>query len=266
MTTRFSSAEEANTLSALKKLGLTDIDAGVYVHLLERGTPLMGSKIAARLSLHRQYVYASLQKLLRMGLIEEVPSGARSKYKALPPQYLTHLARRQLEDAEFAARELERISSVGAEQDFEVYRGTRQVLEFERRFVEDLGDNETQYIIGGSTNAFLGFFAEHYEPLSRIAASKNIHSQYLASTADLKHLAFVQTIFDDFDFRVLPGMPETRMSTVIRFDALTFYAFGNPTIVYVLKSKTIADDYKRFFALLWNMAKPQSGDDKAHAG
>ncbi len=257
MTMHLDDSEHEAILPALRKMGLTDIDASVYICLLERGVPLMGSKVATRLSLHRQYVYASVQKLLRMGLIEEVPSGARSTYKALPPQYLTTLARKQLEEVEVAARELERVSSIGAEQDFEAYRGTRQVFEFEERFVHDLEDNETQYIIGGSTGKFLGFFGERYEAISRIAAAKNLQSKYLASNADLVHLAYVQTIFPRFEYRVIPNMPEMIMSTVIRHNGVTFYSFGNPPLVHILRSKIVFEDYKKFFDILWEMAVPQ---------
>lgn len=250
--------ESKNALHAqLESLGLTENDAKVYLHLLERGVAFGGSKVAVALGLHRQYVHYSIQKLLELELIEEVPSGVRKKYKALPPQYLTHLAKKNLENAERVAKELDLISAVGAEQDFEVYRGTKQVMDFELKLVESLKENEQQYIIGGGAQAFIEFFGEEYVPISEIAARKRLRTQYVGCPNDAKWiLGPVQGVFkDDFQFRTLPTLPQTIVQTVVRFDTVTLYTLGSPALVYFIKSKTVAADYKKFFDMLWNMAK-----------
>jgi len=239
----------------LKPMGLTENDAAVYIFLLERGQPFGGSKIAGRLELHRQYVHNSLQKLLTLGLIEEIPSGARTQYKALPPQYITHLAKRQLETAEHAARELSYISAIGAEQDFEVFRGTRQILDFEERFVHSLPENITQYIIGGNCEAFMDFFGDHYEENSRIAESRGLKSKFIAATSDIPYMKRAQAVLSNFEYKVLDMLPKSVVSTVVRFDTVTFYSFANPALLYIIKSKEVSEDYKKFFDMLWNMAK-----------
>lgn len=241
----------------LENLGLTENDAKVYLYLLERGTAFGGSKIAAALGLHRQYVHYSLQKLLQQVLIEEIPSGVRKKYKALPPQYLTHLAKKNLESAELVAKELDLISAIGAEQDFEVYRGTKQVLDFEVKLVDSLKEHEVQYIIGGGAEAFVNFFGDEYEPISNMAHAKHLKSKYVGAECEVAWLAGrVADVFgNDFEYRVLPMLPKTIVQTVIRFDTVTLYTFGNPALVYFIKSKTVAADYKKFFDMLWNMAK-----------
>lgn len=242
--------------SQLEGLGLTENDSKVYIFLLERGTAFGGSKIAARLGLHRQYVHYSLQKLIEMELVEEVRVGARKAYKALPPQYLTHIAKKNLERAEKAVKELEAISAVGAEQDFEVYRGTKQVFNFEEKVVEGLRENETQYIIGGAAEAFLNFFGDEYESISRVAHAKHLYSQYVGCTGEEKLMSErVRGVFGkNFEYRMLPVLPQTIVQTVIRFDTVTLYTFGNPPLVYIIKSKTVAEDYKKLFDMLWNMA------------
>ena len=251
----------------LAGLGLTENDSRVYIFLLERGTLFGGSKIAARLGMHRQYVHNSLQKLLDMELVEESYSGARptslklrgarKQYKALPPLQLAKAAKRQLESAERAVRELDQISTVGAEQDFEAYRGRRQVLEFEERLVDGLKDDEVQYIIGGGSETFVDFFGEQYEEISRRAHKKRLKTLYVGNPGEAQWLAGrVAGVFgDSFQVRLLDTLPKTIVQTVIRFDTVTFYAFGNPPLVYFLKSKTVAEDYKKFFMMLWEMAK-----------
>ncbi len=244
----------------LSPFGLTDTDTQVYIFLLERGTAFGGSKIAALLGLHRQYVHTSLQKLLRVEIIEEIPNGARTKYKALPPQYLTRIAKKNLENAERVAKELEAISAIGAGQDFEIYRGTRQVFDFEETLVDNLKENEIQYIIGGGAETFVSFFGDEYERISEVAARKRLRTQYVGGPQDVKWLEDkVKGVFkDDFQVRILPTLPQTIVQTVIRFDTVTLYTLGNPALVYFIKSKTVAEDYKKFFDMLWDMAEVPS--------
>jgi predicted transcriptional regulator len=243
------------TFDRLESLGLTENDSRVYTHLLERGVAVAPSKIAGRLGLHRQYVHYSLQKLLDMGLVEEVPVGARTHYKALPPRYLTSLAKKQLENAESAARELEKISTLGDEQDFEVYKGTRQVFEFEESLVHSLPQGETQYIIGGGADAFINFFGDRYEEITHVAKEHGLKAKYVGSKEEVPWLERAKKANTGFEYKILNTLPKTRVQTAIRFNSVTFYSFGNPPLVYIVKSKTVYDDYKKFFDMLWNMAE-----------
>jgi sugar-specific transcriptional regulator TrmB len=239
----------------LGKLGLRANDAKVYVYLLERGEAFSGSKIAAALKMHRQYVYDSLKELHSLGLIEEIPSGARTRYKALPPQQLSHLAKRQVEYADSAAQELELLSAIGSDQDFEVYRGARQVRQFEERFIDELEDNATQYIIGGGSRAFYDFFGDEFEELFQIAGKRKLTSFYIGSRDDGPLLDRSVAIQPLFQYRILSNLSPTITSTVIRNDVVIFYSFGKPPLVYVIKSKKVAEDYKKIFDILWSIAK-----------
>lgn len=239
----------------LAQLGIHENDARAYIFLLERGSTLAGSKIATALSMHRQYVYEGLKRLHALGLVEKIPAGPRTKYRALPPQQLSHIAKKQVEYADSAARELELLSAVGSDQDFDIYRGTRQVLQFEENFANNLPENDTQYIIGGSTRAFFGVFGEQYEEFSRIARERKLKSYYIASPDDVEFFERIHTAQPLFEFRVLQGLSTTISSTVIRHDEVSFYSFGNPPLVYVIKSAKVAADHKKIFDVLWSVAK-----------
>ena len=51
-------------------------------------------------------------------------------------------------------------------------------------------------------------------------------------------------------------LPKGKTHMVIRPDTVSFYSFLNPPLVYVVKSPIIAENYKNFFLMLWEMAKP----------
>ncbi len=45
------------------------------------------------------------------------------------------------------------------------------------------------------------------------------------------------------------------MQTVIRRETVRFYTFLNPPLVYIVKSPVIAQNYKDFFMMLWEMGE-----------
>jgi predicted transcriptional regulator len=246
----------------LAQFGLTDNDSAVYLFLLERGEAFGGSKIAARLGIHRQYVYNSLQKLINLELVEQVSKEPRPKYQALPPQQLAHLARKRLQDTESTVRELDLISGVGATQDFEIYRGRKQIYDFEESVVHGLKENEIQYIMGGGAETFISFFGDDYEPISAVAKSKGLQTKYICSPGEIEWIKRAQAAVGKFEYRILAALPKVTVQTVIRFNTVTFYSFGTPPLVYVIKSKTAFEDYKKFFEMLWNMAGSVSNSHK----
>ena len=132
-----------------------------------------------------------------------------------------------------------------------------RVLEFEEQLVDGLKEDEVQYIIGGGSETFVNFFGEQYEEISRVAAKKGLKTLYVGNPGEAQWLSGrVAGVFgDSFQVRILDTLPKTIVQTVIRFDTVTFYAFGNPPLVYFFKSKTVAEDYKKFFMMLWDMAK-----------
>lgn len=241
------------TMKGLSAFGLTENDSSVYLYLLQKGTEVAPSKLASAVGLHRQYVYNSIDKLLGLRLIENITIGKRNVYKALPPYQLTKIAKQKYESAAELEKELNILSSVGHEQDFEIYVGERQVDDFEINVLHEMKENEVQYIIGGSTQAFMEFFDNRYEEYSDIARKKKLTSYYVGCLNDEAYVNRVKKAHYAFHAKILPDLPKTLISTVVRFDTVTIYSFARPHIVYVLKSKIVADDYKKFFDMLWNL-------------
>lgn len=242
-----------NIIAELINFGLTENDSLVYLFLLRKGTSFSPSKIAGGLTIHRQYVYNSIEKLSKLTLIENTSKGKRLSYKALPPYQITKIAKKNLDHANTLEKELNLISSVGHEQDFEVYVGEKQVDDFEVEILNNLQENETQYIIAGNTHAFMDFFDDRYEEYAHIAKKKKLTTYYVGCPTDEPYAKRAKDAHYAFHAKILPNLPQTLISTVIRFNSVTFYSIARPPIVYIIKSKIISDDYKKFFDMLWDL-------------
>lgn len=238
----------------LKEFGLSKNEALIYMYLLGRGMEVGGSKIAFGTSIHRQYVYTGIKRLIELGLVEVVKHGKQSKYKAVGQNQIEKIARRKVGDAEEIVRELNTFSLVGHEQDFEVYQGDQQLQEFEIAFATTLPQSATQYVIGGATDHFYHAMEDRYDEFVEIVKNKKLITNYIGPEEELSAMKKAKEAHPGFIYRTIKDFPKGLLNTVIREDSVAIYSFVKPSLVYVIKSKTVAENYKQFFMMLWDMA------------
>ncbi len=241
-------------ISDLEKSGLSNNEARVYLYLLERGTSVGGTKIAVGTKIHRQYIYVILPKLVELGLVEEVSHGARNRYIALPPSRLVTLSREQVFEVENLAKRLSLLSKAGHEQESEVLFGSRELIEHEFEFEKKAKPCEEQYIIGGNIQEFINCMGDDYEEITRLDEKKQIVTYYLGSAKDRKDTKLSEGRTERFHMRFMNDMPEGLTHTIIRQDRVCFFSFLKPPTVHIIKSKVVAENYKQFFLMLWEMA------------
>lgn len=242
-------------LAKLAALGFSKAQGLVYVYLLERGSETGVSKIAIGTNMHRQQVYLTIPLLLEAGIIEEVGGGKIAKYKARPPQHLERIARRKMIVAEDLAQELQKISKIGNEQDFEVVVGEAAYRAYEIHRAKEMKDGDVQYLIGSSSDEYLDVMGESYEhDYVPLLEAKNIKTFYIAPEAQ-KDRANKISSRQHFEIRMLPKLKPGYITTMIQGDNLVFYSNVKPASIYVIKSAKVAESYKDFFMMLWEMAK-----------
>ncbi len=246
---------QKNVIARLTSFGFSLTEAEIYVYLLEKGVEVGGSKIAVGLSLHRQYVYVSLPKLIERGLVEEIPHGKQCKYKARPPQEIEKIGRQQAVDASLLAHDLNLISSLGNNQDFEVIQGIRAIQQYEMNCILQADSSWEEYIVGGASEGFGFVMGDYLEEYLHEKKRKNLQVKYIGSMNEVDVYKKYIGLYGNQEYRFLENLPKGVAHMVIRKDSVSFYSFLTPPLVYVVKSVTVADNYKQFFNMLWNMAK-----------
>lgn len=249
-----SNVSKSSLLEKLITFGFTAAEAQVYLYLLENGIKTGGSKIAIGAKLHRQYVYLALPRLIESGLVEEVPYGKHAKYLAKSPQVIEAIGRRKALAASELARQLNQISNVGNEQEFEVIQGKRAIQQYELLYTEQTDIGEEECVIGGASKAFGAVMDDYLDEYLDVKAKKKIVVKYLG-TSDER--AFYQKYIGQFanqEYRFMEKLPHGVAHMVIRKDTVSFFSFLNPPLIYVIKSPVVAKNYKDFFMMLWEMA------------
>lgn len=241
-------------IEKLSQFGLADSDAKVYLALLEYGKELGGTKLALLTSMHRQYVYLALPRLIGLGLIEEVGAGKHKKYKARSPIEIEKIGRKRALEASDLARELNVISNIGNEQEFEVIQGLRGIQQYERSLVRRADASWECYIIGGATNGYSAILGDQLDEHLDEMREKELSVKYIGSDDERPFYEKYIGTFKNQEFRFLKKLPKGVTHLVVRQDSVSFYTFLSPPLVYVVKSPVIAQNYKDFFMMLWEMA------------
>lgn len=238
-------------IEKLAELGFSKAEGLIYVYLLEKGSEVGVSKIAAGTRMHRQQVYMTIPLLLEAGIIEEIKEGKVSKYKARLPQNLERVIRRKMVIAEDIAQELQKISKIGNEQDFEVIIGEQAFRNYELQRSSQLPVGSSQYIIGVSADRYMYVMKDVHDEYARNLKDREIKTFYLGGEAAPE---IYNSITYDFERRTMPKLKLKYMSMVISSGRIAFYGNLDPISVYAIYSEKIEEDYKDFFMMLWEMA------------
>lgn len=252
MTAKKSLKEEQPLIDQLAAWGLSRAEAEVYVYLLQKTGESGGSKIAIGTGLHRQYVYIALEKLISAGLVEAVTFGKHKKYKARSPLEIEKITRKKSIAANDLVHELNKISAIHNNQDFEVLQGARQIQQYEMDYAESAQPGDEEYIIGGNSHGFEEVMGDLLDEYTGIKDGKQMKVLYVGSSSAETERYREQK---SFIAKILPEFPQGETHMVIRKDSVLFFSFLTPPLVYVIKSETVANNYKQFFMMLWNMAK-----------
>lgn len=254
MTTKKRVREENPLAEGLSAWGLSKPEAEVYLYLLQKVGETGGSKIAIGTGLHRQYVYVALERLIELGLVESVTFGKYKKYKARSPLEVEKITRKRSIQANDLVRELNKISAIHNDQDFEVLQGAKQIQQFEMDSVYESDIDGEEFIIGGHTEGFSALMGDQLEEYLDEKNKKQIKVFYLGNMQEQPLYEEHIGKFPNQKYRFMKDLPQGVTHMVIREGSVMFYSFLTPPLVYVIKSKSVAENYKQFFMMLWNIA------------
>ena len=240
-------------LKNLEKLGLTEKEARIYIYLIGRTMEIGSSKIVSATGLHGQYVYTSLYSLENKGLVKHVIKNNRKKWSANPPARIESLVEEKRMVAHRVRDTLEKLFIRQHEQEFEVYQGEDQFVANELQMVEEAGQNSFIDIIGGEGSRFATLLGEDRGLYNEKRAEKNIIVRFIGTSEQKDYLEATKKSRPHFDFRIMPGFTKSSVSTSIYPKTIQFQIYGDPVLVFKIKSEPVAQNYRTFFESLWGL-------------
>lgn len=237
----------------LEDLGLTNAEIKTYLTLLELGSSTAGL-ILEKSGVQNSVVHRALNSLIEKGLVNYIKEGKRKVYQATNPenfnQFIDDKKRRfqeilpELKRKQASARQFESAT---------IYKGKRGIQEVYNLLISNKEAKEYNTFGGGKQCAdFMGmtwWISMHTKRVANKLPSRQVFDE------SVREVAPPITSKSLTKARYLPAQFASFQETVVAGDYVAINVFTEPAYSFLIKDKKVAESYKKYFELLWRIAK-----------
>ncbi len=235
----------------LRDLGMTQNEVEIYLTLLGSGE-MSVNEIASKSGLHRQVCYDALDRLLEKGFVSYILKNNKKFFRPLEPEKILDYLDEKKEEVSSVLPQLDAMLKKGREEtQVEVIKG-RMVL---RTIYSDIfrtlkETKEDLHAMGIEETKFLEFdeiaIKQHISRLRRNKLKEKLLSKESATT-----------FFEgpQSEYRLIPDHLFNPNPTHVYGDKVAIIIWGHPTYGIIIKNKEVADANRKYFEMLWKIAK-----------
>lgn len=238
----------------LQKNGLSLNESKVYEALLYLGEANT-QKISIKSKVHRRNVYDALNKLIEKGLASETFIKGERFFKAIDPQRLKEIIKEQETALDQYLPEMKKLYA-SVEPDAEAYF-FRGIEGFKNYLQLILQEKQTVHFIGAKAfwlDPRLQHYLRHFDKQRKAAGIKFMHLfDYEVKEQKPEILKLVGK-----PYKFLPPKYSSPTAVDIFGDYVVMFVGAKPgqlyeePIQFVLKSKLLAEGYRKFFQFMWD--------------
>jgi len=230
-------------MEELKQAGLTESESKIYLALLDLG-PSMAGAIARKSGLHRRTVYDTTEMLIKKGLIGYIIQNNRRFFKASPPERILEILKEKQNNLAPIIKTLqEKYSKTKEKEETNFYKGHEGLKSV---FEEQL--NEKEILILGANKDASQILQYYFKWYNKKRVSKKIKTRIIAQTRDFTKLKNAQ-------MKYLPEKYSNPVAINIYGDKTAIILWAKKPMAIVIKNKDITEGYKKYFELMWKIAK-----------
>jgi len=238
----------------LREIGLSPNEARVYEALLQIGESSVQA-ISLKSKVHRRNVYDSLNKLMEKGLVSEVFVKGEKNFKAINPRRLLELLKEKEERVNKLLPEMQlKYEAVEEKEEAYLYRG----IEGFKNYLQDiLKTEETVYFIGAKA-FWLDERLKHFLPrFQRERKKLGIKFMHLFDYEVKEQKPEILKLVGK-PYKFLPKEYSSPTAVDIFGDYVVTFVGVKPgqlkeePLMFVMKSKRLAEGYKKFFQFMWD--------------
>jgi len=240
-------------LEILKKIGLSDGETKVYGALLEIGVSSINN-IHKKVGMDRRNIYDILNKLIERGLISYIEENGKRTFKTSNPEKILSYIEEKKTNLDEIKSEVKKIipsmqnifQSEKQELFSEIFRGSEGM----KAVWDDILNSKTSYWIGSGfyvPDKFPAFFNDWNK-----RRKKKKHESYHLFRYE-KRQDVIDRPYAYSKAKVLSkefsGNP---IVTVVYENKVAQMLFGENITVFVIQSKELAENYKKYHKFLWD--------------
>lgn len=238
---------------ALQEIGLTDLEAKVYVTLLGLGGSGAG-EIIRKTGLHKATVYSVLQQLIEKGVASYILAEKERFFKAEDPEVFLDMLRYKEQKLKAILPELRRkMGAEKSEQEATIYAGTRGLKTVCESVLEELRPNGT-YLDFGVSGLFKSIMGAYWFQWQKKKKMYRIKAKCIFDESVREKKDVLETYVGEKKF--VPRKFYSPVDTMIYNDKVVLFVWNaKPPLAIKIRSADVANAYSSQFKLLWKIAK-----------
>ncbi|MDG6256895.1 MAG: helix-turn-helix domain-containing protein [Methanomicrobiaceae archaeon] len=242
-------------LGALREIGLNEAEIRVYATLI-RHRPLSPREIAEKSGLYRPYVYDTLAKLVKKGLVTRVEDPTVHRYLAVHPDRIVTIIedrRRRVLDAVDRLRDS--YLATGAEDSVRIFEGSEGLTSFYEELYASIRDGCSRrlYVMGGTGEA-TRHVEDYFPKLLRRGREERLHRQVeirMIYNASARASEMVQSHADAVALKFAPPGCDAAATTIITDTMLALMVLKERPFVIAIANPHIINTYMTLFSQVW---------------
>jgi predicted transcriptional regulator len=241
--------------SELRLLGLTDNEAEVYEALVHLG-PCKAGAVIARLSIHRNIVYRSLESLTANGFVTRIEKNGVWHFQIADPQsFLISTERRERVLSELVAQIGEVQDRVSSQ--IVVYEGVASYRNYWLESLNRFPDGTIDYVAGGELTRWsnlMGSAAPTY--IKRVIKKNMSWKQLYFRKPEVEELQSLKKLSVRYETRLWKDPdPLFKGNFNVLHDTIILHTLSDRPKIIEIRDSTIVDTFLRMFNLMWAKAE-----------
>jgi len=228
----------------LQEIGLTENESKVYLSLLKIGPSLAGT-ISRKTGIHRRNVYDITERLIKKGVLGYIIKNNRRFFEAVNPKKFLDIIRERESAFQDVLPDLKELyEGTKEKQETNFYKGREGLKAV---FQDQLEGSKEILILGASKSAFdvLPFYFKWYD---KDRVKKKIKTKIIASEKLGKRIPLSE-------IRYVPQKYANPLAINVYKDKIAIILWKREPFVVVIKEKEVADSYRKYFELMWKIAR-----------
>ncbi|RLE39311.1 hypothetical protein DRJ17_01160 [Candidatus Woesearchaeota archaeon] len=240
----------------LREIGLSNNEAKIYLALLEYGSAT-ACKIAEKSGVHRSNVYDALERLLEKGLVKYVIKGNVKVFGVLSPENLLSYVNQKSELLKKILPEMMLKHSL-TEEKTRAY--IHQGVSAFRLILQEWLKKKKPILVYGIPKNAIDLIGPWIEVFHNERIKKKIQMNHIYNDDAKERISFLNKL-PYTAARFLNNKYESMVSTNICGDEVMLSLWIPPVIVIRITSSKIAESYRNYFNVLWNVARQDARQD-----
>lgn len=243
-------------LKKLEKLGLNKNEVRVYSALIKRGISTTGPLIK-ELGISSSRIYASLQDLIKRGLVTYFVKNNVNHYQAENPKYFLKMVDELKTELKQVVQDLDKLKEYKEEKEysvlFEGFNGFKQAFEL---ILNECTKDDELLTVGFSPPEYAFTTLRNYlRKTDRERYKKKIPMKIIF---DIKMKNTIGKDREKEPFTRVKYLPKgyiTPAAMSIFKDYVIQWVWKEKPVIFVIKSKEVNESFRNYFKLLWDTAK-----------